>query len=191
MTAKTAMSGSDPDQDYRSAMRDAIATHWSAVWKAVPDVIAGDDPEAVHKVRVASRRLRAAMDVATDCFPRKWYRPLHKTAKAITQVLGEVRDRDVLLGELATERERVSETERPGIDYLIAGIRRDRKRARKAMIRFLARLDARGVPKDTKRRFPLPKGARATRKRGTPESPRTKNAEGVRKKRRQATGAQS
>jgi CHAD domain-containing protein len=165
MTAKRSGPASDRDteqeQDYRSAMRDAIGTHWAAVWKALPAVRAGNDPEAVHKVRVASRRLRAAMDVAVDCFPPKWYRPLHKTAKRITRALGDVRDRDVMLAALARERESASGAERQAIDHLIAGLTRDRKRARRAMVAFLAKLDDKGVRKETKRRFPRAKGSRA------------------------------
>lgn len=163
MTAKRTVPAADPDQDYRSAMRDAIGTHWAAVWKAMPAVIAGEDPKAVHKVRVASRRLRAAMDVAADCFPAKWYRPLRKTAKRITRNLGEVRDRDVMLDALARDRERVTDPERRAIDHLIAGVKRDRKKARRAMVKFLTRLGAKGVRKETKRRFPRPKGARAVK----------------------------
>ena len=54
-------------------------------------------------MRVASRRLRAAMDVAR-LLPGKWYSASHRTAKEITGALGEVRDRDVLLEALkATE----------------------------------------------------------------------------------------
>jgi len=147
----------EQEQEYRTAMRQEIATQWAAVWKAIPDAIDGNDIEAVHRVRVASRRLRAAMDVSTDCFPRKWYRPLHKTAKDITQALGEVRDRDVLLETFAAERAAASETEQQGIDYLVPGIERDRKRARKRMIAFLTKLDDKGIRKQTKRRFPLPK----------------------------------
>jgi len=199
MTAKPSAAGFNPDEEYRTAMREAIGTHWAAVWKAVPEAVTGEDPEAVHKVRVASRRLRAAMDVATDCFPRKWYRPLHKTAKAITRALGDVRDRDVLLEELARERERASDVERPGIDYLIAGIERERKRARKRMIRFMNKLDAEGVRKETTRRFPRPKNVRIVTQSGTPNSRRTKKTgdvpdgvpDGGRKKRRRTTGARS
>ncbi|CAA9556528.1 MAG: hypothetical protein AVDCRST_MAG87-1240 [uncultured Thermomicrobiales bacterium] len=167
MTAKPAVSkgGSKheqlQDRGYREAMRDAIGTQWRSVWKPIPAVIASEDPEAVHKVRVASRRLRAAMDVGVDAFPRKWYRPLHKTAKRITRALGEVRDRDVMLEALARERKRSTGPERRAIDHLIADITRDRKRARKAMVRFLAELDDEGVRKETKRRFPRPKRGRA------------------------------
>jgi CHAD domain-containing protein len=157
-------------------MRDAIGTHWAAVWKAMPAVMAGEDPEAVHKVRVASRRLGAAMDVAADCFPRKWYRPLHKTAKRITRALGDVRDRDVMLEALARDRERATDPERRAIDHLIAGVKRDRKRARKEMVRFLAKLDDEGVRKETKRRFPRSKRARAVK--GDTRGTRHPNGEG-------------
>ena len=138
-------------------MRREIGTQWAAVWKAIPDAIEGKDIEAVHRVRVSSRRLRAAMDVSTDCFPANWYRPLHKTAKKITQALGEVRDRDVLLDALAKERAAANETEQHGIDFLVPNIKRDRKRARKQMIKFLTKLDDRGVRKETRQRFPAPK----------------------------------
>ena len=145
------------EQDYRTAMRQEIGTQWAAVWKAIPDAIKGKDIEAVHRVRVSSRRLRAAMDVSTDCFPAKWYRPLHKTAKEITQALGAVRDRDVLLEALEKERASASETEQLGIDFLVPNIKRDRKRARKQMIQYLAKLDDKGVRKETNRRFPVSK----------------------------------
>ena len=154
MTKKPESTG---EQDYRTAMSQEIATQWAAVWKAIPEAIKGKDIEAVHRVRVSSRRLRAAMDVSTDCFPAKWYRPLHKTAKEITQALGEVRDRDVLLEALANERADANETAKAGIDFLVPNIKRDRKRARKQMIRFLTQLDEQRVRKQTKRRFPVSK----------------------------------
>src|SRR3989337_187719 len=108
----------DPDGPFRDGMRELITTRFAAVWKAVPVAIAGVDPEGVHGFRVASRRLRAAMDVAADSFPEEWYRELHAIAKAITSELGEVRDRDVMLAFLTAEREGVSPNERVGIDRL-------------------------------------------------------------------------
>ncbi|MCA9860901.1 MAG: CHAD domain-containing protein, partial [Thermomicrobiales bacterium] len=90
---------------YRDAMRSLIGERWESVWEAIPRAIEGADIEGVHDVRVASRRLRAAMDVAEPAFPASWYRPLHRTAKAITSELGEVRDRDVMIEHLLATRE--------------------------------------------------------------------------------------
>src|ERR1700754_3902935 len=133
----------DPNQSYRSAMRDLIGERWGAVWKAVPVAIAGEDIEGVHDVRVASRRLRAAMDVAVECFPDGWYKPLHNLAKEITGALGEVRDRDVLIEHLTAEREQAATGDRPGIDRLIARVTRERDEARVEMERFLKGLHER------------------------------------------------
>ena len=157
----------DPRQDYRSAMQALIGSRWDAVWTAVPVALAGDDPEGVHDVRVASRRLRAAMDVAADAFPKPWYRSLHQTAKAITKALGEVRDRDVMLAALAKERKRAKAAERAGIDRLIVRVEREREQARAEMIAFLADLDAREIREESRRRFPPPEtrtGGRKTRR---------------------------
>ncbi|MGI8644295.1 MAG: CHAD domain-containing protein [Thermomicrobiales bacterium] len=149
----------DPEQDYRSAMHALIADSWESVWDAVPAALSGDDPEGVHDVRVASRRLRAAMDVAADAFPKRWYRSLHQTAKAITRALGEVRDREVILEALSKERKRAKAAERAGLDRLIARGEREHDEARLEMVAFLAELDAKGVREESRRRFPLPADA--------------------------------
>lgn len=146
----------DPEQDYRAAMQSLIADRWALVWNAVPAALSGDDPEGVHDVRVASRRLRAAMDVAADAFPKRWYRSLHQSAKAITRALGEVRDREVMLEALSKERTRAKVAERAGLDRLIARVEREHDAARLEMVTFLAELEANGVQKESHRRFPLP-----------------------------------
>ena len=143
----------DPEQDYRSAMQALIARRWGDVWRAVPVALAGDDIEGVHDVRVASRRLRAAMDVAVGCFSPSWYRPLHDAAKAITGALGEVRDRDVLLEALAAERAAAAPAEHAGIDRLIARIERERVTARAEMEAFLRRMIDGSVPREASVRF--------------------------------------
>lgn len=142
-----------PDMKYRDAMVGLIGERWGEVWKAMPVALLGQDPEGVHDVRVASRRLRAAMDVAVDCFPKSWYRPLHRTAKEITSALGEVRDRDVLLDALAKERAGAPPPERPGIDRLIHRIERERIAARAEMEAFLTRLLESDVPREVVARF--------------------------------------
>jgi CHAD domain-containing protein len=143
----------DPAQSYRSAMKELIGARWGAVWNAVPVAIAGEDIEGVHQVRVASRRLRAAMDVAVGCFADSWYRPLHKVAKEITGALGEVRDRDVLLEFLERDRDAAAPGEKPGINRLIDRVDRERDLAREWMLAFLTQLESKDIVGETIRRF--------------------------------------
>lgn len=140
-------------QTYRTAMKSLIASRWRAVWDALPVAIEGSDPEGVHDVRVASRRLRAAMDVAVDAFPADWYKSLHRVAKEITGELGEVRDRDVLLEYLERERASAPESEWPGIDRLVARLTREREAARTEMLAYLAELESQGIIQQTIARF--------------------------------------
>ncbi len=132
----------DPDQSYRVALKRLIAERWRVVWQTFPKALAGEGIGGVHDVRVASRRLRAAMDVAVSCFDDERYRDLHKTAKAITSSLGEVRDRDA-----------APPLERPGLDRMIERIETERRAARVEMETYLSQLLESDVPAETRRRF--------------------------------------
>jgi hypothetical protein len=151
--------GVDADSNeaaFRDAMRTLIADRWVDVWQTIPAAVAGSDIEGVHDVRVASRRLRAAMDIAAPLFPQRWYKALHRTAKQITSNLGEVRDRDVLLEALRTDRESAPLAEHPGIDRLIARVERERVAARQEMERYLRDLMSGPLREETQKRFGSP-----------------------------------
>jgi hypothetical protein len=60
------------EPDFRETMKALIAEGWANVWRTIPAALDGTDIEGVHDVRVASRRLRAAMDIAAPIFPRRW-----------------------------------------------------------------------------------------------------------------------
>ena len=141
------------DDNFRETMRALIGERWRAVWEAIPVALEGEDIEGVHDVRVASRRLRAAMDVARPAFPGKWYKALHETAKRITGALGEVRDRDVLLEALRHDREGAPVVEYPGLDRLIDRVEGERAVARAEMERFLRQLLDGPLRSDLERRF--------------------------------------
>jgi CHAD domain-containing protein len=152
-----------PDQPFCAAMRDLIAVRFGALWKAIPAAVAGDDIEGVHDVRVASRRLRAAMDVAVDCFPSDWYRPLHRTAKDITGALGAVRDLDVQIEAFAFERLNSPPEEWPGIDRLLTRLEAERETARQSMLDFIAEIDSANIAEEAAQRF----GSRAAHEAAT------------------------
>jgi hypothetical protein len=144
---------SNEDVGFRETMRALIAERWTVVWETIPVALAGEDTEGVHDVRVASRRLRAAMDVAAPVFPRPWYKALHRTAKEITGALGEVRDRDVLLEAWRADRIDAPLVEQPGIDRLLDRVERERAAARIEMESFLKGLLEGPVRGEVERRF--------------------------------------
>ena len=97
------------------------------------------DIEALHDMRVGSRRLRAGLSVFAPVFPPREFRALNREVGRITDALGAVRDLDVqgdyLRGLIAT----LPANEAYGIERLLRLQTRRRDRERKAL---LATLDA-------------------------------------------------
>src|SRR5215207_9767928 len=156
---------------FRATMSALIAERWQTVLAAIPVALAGTAIEGVHDVRVASRRLRAAMDTAAPAFPGKWYTPLHRIAKEITGALGEVRDRDVLLEALNEDRSTAPMAEHSGIDRLIDRVERERVAAREEMEHYLRQILDGPLQGEVQRRFgatETPTGAAGTRAECTP-----------------------
>ena len=60
------------------------------------------DIERVHDMRVATRRLRAVLEVFEPCFQRRAYKEALRDVKALADALGERRDPDVHLEAMRT-----------------------------------------------------------------------------------------
>jgi len=65
--------------------------------KADPFVRLGDDPEAVHSARVATRRLRSDLRTFRPILDAPWSEALRAELRWLGELLGRVRDADVLL----------------------------------------------------------------------------------------------
>jgi CHAD domain-containing protein len=65
-----------------------------------PGVRLGEDPEAVHKARVATRRVRSSLRSFHAVLEAGWTSRLRAEARWLADRLGAVRDADVLLGRL-------------------------------------------------------------------------------------------
>ena len=79
-----------------------LRRHFAAMLANEPGVRLGEDPEDLHDMRVATRRLRATLKLYADYLPKRagrFERDLHWVAGS----LGEVRDLDVHLERLAGE----------------------------------------------------------------------------------------
>ncbi len=86
-----------PTDTIRVAGRKIVLSELIHLRQHEDKVQAGDDHEAVHDMRVATRRARSALRLLGGYYPRKEVRRLSKGLKALADSLGAVRDLDVLL----------------------------------------------------------------------------------------------
>jgi CHAD domain-containing protein len=98
------------------------------------------DIERVHDMRVASRRLRAALEIFEPCFPRKEFRLALREVKAIADALGERRDRDVAIVALEKLVSKMAAPDRPGVQFLIERLRQEQAAANEALAPLVAEL---------------------------------------------------
>jgi CHAD domain-containing protein len=90
----------------------------------------GSDPEELHQMRVATRRLRAAWRVFGDAFPPDDARRLKRPLRDVAAALGAVRDLDVLLETTGAYRATLPEAEAVAFGSLIADLGARREAAR-------------------------------------------------------------
>jgi len=98
----------------------------------------GTDPEELHKMRTAVRRLRAILGAVRDMFDPAWLGPLRNELDWLGKVLGGLRDLDVLREYLRTELASLKPAARAAGDDLLDLVDAQRARARH---RILAALD--------------------------------------------------
>jgi CHAD domain-containing protein len=90
----------------------------------------GSDPEGVHQMRVAVRRIRAALKASGDA----GLADLHDELRWFGGVLGRIRDLDVLLEHLRTQAADLPAGERAAAERLLSGLVEERRRARRRML---------------------------------------------------------
>jgi CHAD domain-containing protein len=96
--------------------------------------------ERVHDMRVATRRLRAALEVFRPCFPRDEFKAALREVKEIADALGERRDHDVTIATLEDFGASLAAPDRPGIESLVAKLRSEQADANEELAPFVARL---------------------------------------------------
>jgi CHAD domain-containing protein len=93
------------------------------VFEHAANVLDTADIERVHAMRVATRRLRAVMEIFEPAFPKQEHRALLKEVKALADALGERRDPDVAIDAMTRIGAALTAADRRGIDHLIGELR--------------------------------------------------------------------
>jgi CHAD domain-containing protein len=131
--------GFDCDEPFAAAAARVVRVRTAEVFEHSEGVLDLEDIEPLHDMRVATRRLRAALEVFEACFPRKRFRKALKRVKALADALGERRDRDVELEFLAGFAEAAPESERPALAARIETLRAEQREANEALASHLTK----------------------------------------------------
>jgi CHAD domain-containing protein len=126
------------DLPFREAAALAVATRSDEVWEHEDRVTDTDDIEGVHDMRVATRRLRASMEIFAPCFPKKRLKKTLREVKQLADLLGTRRDPDVMIDRLRAVEKRLTQEDRPGIESLVAELRADQEEANRRLADGLA-----------------------------------------------------
>ena len=103
-----------------------------------PGTRLGSDPEALHKFRVAVRRLRAVLRAARPILDRAWTDQLRDELAWLGRALGTVRDHDVLLEHIRSQAPTMAPAEQPSLERLADAIEKQREGARTELLEVLA-----------------------------------------------------
>ena len=86
-----------PEEPYALAGARIVRVRTAELFEHDEGVLDTVDIERVHAMRVASRRLRAVLEVFAPCFPKRPFQAALGDVKALADALGERRDPDVHL----------------------------------------------------------------------------------------------
>ena len=104
------------EDTYAAAAAKIVSVRAREVADHAHDVLDVADIERVHDMRVATRRLRAALEIFEPCFPPKELSAALAQVKAIADALGERRDRDVAIAALEKFAAGMPAPDRPGCE---------------------------------------------------------------------------
>jgi CHAD domain-containing protein len=114
--------------------------------KEIGGVRKAEEIEFVHRMRVASRRLRTALAIFEETLPAKKSRNWGKRIKRVTKGLGEARDTDVQIDFVRRLASRLAGgPEEEGIDRLLLRLKQAREAIQPEVLSALDKLNKSGV----------------------------------------------
>lgn len=134
------------DKGYRVLAAKYLRQQAKRLARQLDGVRKSEDTECVHQARVASRRLRAGMQMFRGCFPRKRLKKWRKQIRLVRADLGDARDKDVQIHFLCTTLGNLKQSGcYPGIARLLVELEQQRERLQPKVVKAVNRLAASGV----------------------------------------------
>jgi CHAD domain-containing protein len=143
-----------PEESIRIYAASLLLKQLALLTSEMAGVRKSRDIEAVHRMRVSSRRMRAILEVFQDCLPAKRRAIWRQKIRELTGALGAARDADVQIASINEINTNLSDpTLRPGIRRLLLRLK---QRRAKLQVRLDTRLDeyeTSGVAEEMKAAF--------------------------------------
>ncbi len=125
--------GFDCGEPFGIAAARIVSVRAEEVFAHADGVLDLDQPENLHDMRVATRRLRAALEICEACFPPKRFRKALKRVKLLADALGERRDLDVEIEFLGDFAETAPEADRAALAGRIESLREQQREVNEAL----------------------------------------------------------
>ena len=138
MAKASGIEGLSAEDPYVAAAARIVEVRAGELIDHAQGVLDMSDIERVHDMRVATRRLRAALEIFGPCFPPRELKRALRDVKALADALGERRDRDVTLVALEEFASAMPAADRPGINTLSESLRLEQVDANKALAPFVS-----------------------------------------------------
>lgn len=122
-----------------------MMTHLTALVQEMEGVRLARDIEAVHRMRVASRRLRATLPLFGQQLAGKRHLVWIKAMRGITRALGAARDSDVQIEHVSKFLEPLLPPNRSGVRRLLLRLRQQRLALQPQVIKELHKFEKSGV----------------------------------------------
>ncbi len=129
--------GIEPDDLMSEAARKTVLFHFQRMLAHEDGTRAGVDYEELHDMRVATRRMRAALTVFGPYIDEKAYRPHLKSLRRTGRLLGAVRDLDVFHEKAEHYLDELPADRRDELEPLFDAWRIEREQRRERMIEWL------------------------------------------------------
>jgi CHAD domain-containing protein len=97
----------------------------------------GSDPESLHQLRVAARRLRAFLGVARDLVDSEWAGEIKDGMRDLGRASNDARDLDILLGNLRDEIRSLDTRDQAAGAALIERFEADRRELQQSLVAAL------------------------------------------------------
>jgi triphosphatase len=140
--------GVRPEEPMAEAGRKILRFHFERMRANEAGTRKGDDIEALHHMRVATRRQRAAFRIVKPYFKRKAVQAFRDELRTLAELLGDVRDLDVLIEAAEGYQSSLTRDAGVALDPLVDEWRTRRDAAR---ARLLSHLDGESYRDFTKR----------------------------------------